>query len=292
MAYRFVRLFEHELQRPDPAPEVLALTIAGLAFDDLDIAYHVAEIDRIARAVALWMPAQASGHERALHLMDTLRHELGFRGNREDYYDPGNSFLNVVLERRMGLPILLAVVCIAVGRRLDLRIEGLGFPGHFVAQIHEDRQAWLLDLFYGRVIPANDAERYLGNVLGHPVTLPEAARQPVDAQYIARRILNNLRSIYLVSGDSESAVRVLDYLLILMPGNPALWHERGMLHYRSMRWERSSRDLRRYCYLTGRLEQVVRLMGGQSVSELALAAEERQLLATVKHVEEMRMRIN
>ena len=152
----------------------------------------------------------------------------------------------------MGLPILLAVVCIAVGRRLDLRIDGLGFPGHFVAQFHQDRQVWLLDLFYGRVIPANDAERYLGNVLGHPITLPEAARQPVDAQYIARRILNNLRSIYLVSGDSESAVRVLDYLLILMPSNPALWHERGMLHYRSMRWERSSRDLRRYCYLTGR----------------------------------------
>ena len=86
-----------------------------------------------------------SGRARAEDFLHLFNRGLGFRGNRDDYYDPANSFLNVVLERRVGLPITLSLLCVALGQRVGIDIVGMGFPGHFMACYRDDRGAWLFN---------------------------------------------------------------------------------------------------------------------------------------------------
>ncbi len=92
------------------------------------------------------------GEPRAQRFLSVINDGLGFRGNRRRYYDPRNSYLNEVLERRLGLPILLSLICISIGRRIGVDIEGLGFPGHFMARYRDEVGVWLLDSFHGNVV--------------------------------------------------------------------------------------------------------------------------------------------
>ena len=116
--------------------------------------------------------------------MRVITRGLDFHGNREDYYDPRNSLLPDVLERRMGLPIMLCMVCIALGRRLGVRIEGLGFPSHFLAVFRTAAGDTILDPFLGLTLDPTEVERHLARLLGQPVNLaPEfwrAADVPGD----------------------------------------------------------------------------------------------------------------
>jgi len=254
----FVKQFSAELEKSDPEPELLALYIAGMAYPNLDIEANQHRLDRIAALVGEHLTMHAPGRARAECFLSVLNADLKFDGNRKQYYDSRNSYLNQVLERRVGLPITLSLLCIAIGRRLhklglDIRVEGLGLPGHFMARYQDEDGIWLLDPFNGAVVDPDETTSYLAHLFQQPVALPKEALRPVSAPVLAYRMLNNLRVVYLETGEYDSAVDILDYMLVLAPDDPSLWRERGLLHYQVEDWERASRDIRRYFFLQGNL---------------------------------------
>ena len=144
-------------------------------------------------------------------------HDLGFRGNTDNYYDPRNSYLNDVMDRRTGLPIALSALTMAVGRRAGLEIAGVGLPGHFMTKMIAGTRAILFDPFNGgRILSPNECAEMLERVTGQPFTPTPKTFQPVPLGMLARRMLNNLKMEYLRSGDFRRAIRVLERLRSLI----------------------------------------------------------------------------
>jgi regulator of sirC expression with transglutaminase-like and TPR domain len=284
--------FAGELQQRDPEIERLALAIAGIEYPDVDVRGCLHDLDTLAAFVGQGLEAQPAGEDRAAYFLHAVHNELGFVGNHDDYYDPDNSYLNRVLVRRTGLPILLSVLCIALGRRLRVQIEGIGFPGHFMVQYRDAQGAWLLDVFHGKMLPVIEAEDYLSRLFNRAVYLPLDIFEPVSVESVAARILNNLRGVYLNRGDSVRAARVMDYLTVLDPKNPRFWQERGLLHHQAGNWEESARDLRRYFFLSGHLAALAQAVNLPESALEELSQQDRYLLSVLEEVEQTRSRLN
>src|SRR5205823_5351491 len=123
-----------------------------------------------------------------------LFHDMGFRGNVQTYYDPRNSYLNEVLDRRTGIPISLSVVAMAVGSRAGLDVQGVGLPGHFVAKAVLDGQQELFDPFHGgRRLSPEDCEHLVWQVTGEPFTATADGLAGLPVGLIVTRMLNNLK---------------------------------------------------------------------------------------------------
>jgi regulator of sirC expression with transglutaminase-like and TPR domain len=170
-------------------------------------------------------------------LTELLFDEEGLRGNAEDFYDPRNSFLNEVLERRLGIPISLAVVCMEVGRRAGILLEGVGFPGHFLLRLAHHPQVIIDPFDRGRLLTAEDCEKMLermtqGQGGGSFDRRAHQLLRPAGPRQILQRLLNNLRGIYIHRGELERTVAVLDRLLLLDPEDPAPLRDRGLLQVR------------------------------------------------------------
>jgi len=210
-----------------------------------------------------------AGRQRAEAFMAVLSRSLGFMGNREDYYDPRNSFLNDVLDRRTGLPITLSLICMAVGQRVGLSVYGVGYPGHFMAGLRSGDDLWLLDLFTARVLSPKEVPGHLAALFQQPLNfVHQMGASPVSSLSLVRRILNNLWNIYHSQDDFSNALWVLDYMLALTPDDPRLWQERGTVAYQAGRLLDAGRSLRRYLYLTGHLGRFLGLDGGVILEDL------------------------
>lgn len=287
----FVKQFTKELKRNDPVLEQLALAIAGLAYPELDSDHYLAQLDEMAEIVQRSLFSIAPGKGRAIQFLHMINERLGFTGNRDNYYDPENSFLNIVLERRQGLPIMLSLVCMVIGRRINLDIAGIGFPGHFMARYQDEAGIWLLDPFNGAVLEHEDAADYLARIFSQPIVLNPDAYEAVSTPAVAQRILNNLRSIYLNQRDFVMAARVMDYLLVLDPTNAILWRDRGILHQSNEHWEAAARDLRHYFFLTGQL--MLAFEQGKIEDTVAKPdPQDRQVIDIFRRIEETRRQIN
>ena len=254
----FVQEFTAELNKPAPTPELLALYVAGMAYPQLNVQQNVALLDEISTTVYDAVAEQPPGRARAERFLSVLKQQWRFSGNRSRYYDPRNSFLNEVLERRTGLPITLSLLCIAVGQRLarrglTLTVQGVGLPGHFMAIYGDEQGEWLLDPFNGKVLVAEEASAHLSRIFKQPVQLTAEAFEPVSTNMLIYRMLNNLRLLYLDTSEYKAAIAVLNYMIVLTPDDDALWKERGLLHYYIENWPDAARDLRHYFFLQGLL---------------------------------------
>jgi regulator of sirC expression with transglutaminase-like and TPR domain len=280
------------LQRAAPAPERLALAIAGMAHADLDLTATLEQLDDLAEVMRRSLWAAPAGETRAHRFLEIFNQELGFTGNHEHYYEPANSFLNEVLARRTGLPIMLSLLCMALGRRLGLPIVGVGFPGHFMARYEDESGTWLLDPFHGAVVAPVVAEEYLARIFQRPVTLAPAAHAAVSPAALAQRILYNLRNVYLSRGDYVMNARVLDYLLILLPAAVELWQERGLMRYYTQQWDAAAHDLRRYFMLRGQNLLLLSPEQQRAPEQAAPSAQDLQLVGILRKIEEMQRRVN
>ena len=246
------RAFAAELSNADP--ERLALAIARIAYPDLEPEEYVAQLDEMASIAGARVAQASMGERRAVALVEALRLDLGFRGNTEHYYDVANSYLNVVLERQTGLPILLSLILMSIGKRLGLAVEGAGYPNHFMARDEDEEGIWILDPFHGAVMKPDDVPVYFEKIFGHPAVQMEYGDPvPVPATAWALRILNNLRMVYMNSGNLVMLAKVLDFMLLVEPGRTDLWQERGVVGYRCGELESAARALRRYFFLTGHI---------------------------------------
>ena len=194
----------------------LALHLARDEYPQLDVEAYLSELNGMALEARHFVrgdfPARVQG------LCRYLFHEMGFRGNQQEYYDARNSYLNQVLDRRTGIPITLSAVAIAVGGRVGLQIAGVGLPGHFIAKAVENGRELLFDPFHGgRVLSPEACEILVGQVTGISFRATSEALQALPLALVVQRMLNNLKAIYLREGDFPRAVRVLERLRQLNP---------------------------------------------------------------------------
>lgn len=183
----------------DVALDEAALLIAAHAYPDLDVGAQRARLDALAAGCSA---PTFDGVRR--HLFE----ELGFAGDAKRYRDPRNSFLNEVLDRRLGIPISLAVLTIEVARRVGVEAEGIGMPGHFLVRSRADPEV-LLDPFGGRLLDVAGCRELFRSVHGPAAPFDEALLAPVGPRAILARMLANLRQLYLASGDARSVGWVL-----------------------------------------------------------------------------------
>ena len=226
-----------------------ALLIARSEYPGLDVGGYLARLDTLA---AKARSARGTGdHLGQLHrLRECLFEEEGFAGNPDDYFDPRNSYLNEVLDRRLGIPITLSLVLIEVGRRLGLVMEGIGLPGHFITGARVGGEHVLLDPFNaGAVLTSEACGDVVARALGRPVELTAAHFVAVSNRQFLTRMLTNLKGGYWRREAWDKVVRVIDRLLVLDPAAGAEWRDRGVawsnlgdVHRGLADWERYLRD--------------------------------------------------
>ena len=197
---------------PEPALtaalDEAALLIAAHANPALDVAAYRRKLDDLAASCAEPVLAEVS------HRLFEVE---GFRGNEDDYYDPRNSYLDQVLDRRLGIPITLAVVLIEVSRRLGIAVAGVGMPGHFLVRLPGEPVV-LLDPFEGgRLLGRSDCEARFHSLYGPGARFDPAYLEPVGPRAVVSRILANLRQVHVAGNDSVSLEWVL-HLRGLIPG--------------------------------------------------------------------------
>ncbi|HZO81526.1 MAG TPA: tetratricopeptide repeat protein [Candidatus Binataceae bacterium] len=225
----FVRLIERE---PIPLARA-ALLIAKEEYPELDVERYLDHLASLGRAAARAVSEGADTVERVQLLSDFLFAQTGFAGNRENYGDPRNSFLNEVLERRLGIPITLSVVYLEVGRRAGLNLHGVSFPSHFLVKAVDRRGELIIDPFNGGAILGLDELRErLNRIYGRPVELHPAMLKAASARQILARMLRNLKAIHLSGADWPRALGALDRILLLEPRAVEEILERATLYER------------------------------------------------------------
>jgi regulator of sirC expression with transglutaminase-like and TPR domain len=215
----------------DPhAPFDLAELALGLARDeypDLDVEAYLGELAGMAHEVTRYLKggleARVNGFCRYLF------HDMGFRGNKRNYSDPRNSYLNQVLERRTGIPISLSAVAIAVGTRAGLQVVGVGLPGHFVAKAVDGSREILFDPFHGgRLLTVQDCENLVEQLTGSPFKATPSSLEAMPLRFTVLRMLNNLKSIYVRKEDFDRSVRVIERIRQLDPEDPLQERDLGV----------------------------------------------------------------
>jgi regulator of sirC expression with transglutaminase-like and TPR domain len=237
-----------EVERPDREISLAraALALSRIEHPELDAPHYLGRLDGLAGEIEAARRG-ASPVERLHGLREYLFEELGFKGNRANYFDPRNSFLSDVLDRRMGIPISLSLVLIEVGRRLGLPMEGIGLPGHFITGVRLDDAPILLDPFHGGAILTPEACRELvSRAVGKRVRLTEASFAPVGNRQFLTRMLANLKGIYWRTEQWEKAARVSDHLIVLDPAAGTERRDRGIALAKAGHYQRGLADWERY----------------------------------------------
>ncbi|HET8538245.1 MAG TPA: transglutaminase-like domain-containing protein [Anaeromyxobacter sp.] len=232
----------------DPVPlDEAVLAIAEEEYPDLDLEEVLVRLDRLGERVR----ARAGARDRAASILGAVRHVLveeeGLRGNDRDYQDPRNSFLNEVLERKLGIPITLSVVWMEVARRAGLRLDGVGFPGHFLVKyVSPGGTEIFIDAFnQGELLTADECvARYRARTGGRD--LDRRYLEAVGARQILARALHNLRRVYVERRDDVRAWWVLDRILMLTPGQLEALRDRGLVAARLGGAAAAQRDLEAY----------------------------------------------
>ena len=249
----FAQLISREDARIDLSRA--CLLIAQDAYPDLDVERYIGEIERMATRVRARLAPTAAGEDRVVALNQLLYEELGYWGNTEDYYDPRNSYLNEVIDRRTGMPITMSILYMELGRRIGLPVEGVSFPGHFLVRVRLHGGMLVLDPFSGgapqsedelrsrvkRVIPDGVADDLPASELPLDQFL-----EPATNRQILARVLRNLKGIYRKANKPERMLDVLNRMLLVTPDASAELRDRGYVYQRLECYRAAFKDLTDY----------------------------------------------
>lgn len=216
------------------------------AYRDVSVEQYLSQLDKLAAEARDFMALSQSGETEAFNyfLFELKR----FSGNQLDYYDPRNSFLNEVMDRRLGIPISLSVIYMEVGRRAGLDVEGVGLPGHFIVRVRELglREALLVDPFHGVMLTREDCQDRLDTVYDGLVSLSDEHMQAVSTPEILVRMLRNLKAVYTRSNLYKQALSCVDRILLLTREDVSEYRDRGALLARLERFEEAAREIEFY----------------------------------------------
>lgn len=230
-----------------------ALVIAAHEYRGLDIPAYLARMDEMAAALRNRLRQDIAPTERILALNRFLFNELGFSGNMADYYDPRNSFLNEVLDRKLGIPITLSLIYVEVGRRVGLALHGVSFPGHFLVKCTVRDGVVVLDP-YGRGVSLSldDLQQRLRALRGGAEATPEVTRRMLTVagkKDVLARMLRNLKAIYLERRDAPRALAAVDLLIELEPRAADEYRDRARIYLDLECFRAALADLRNYLML-------------------------------------------
>lgn len=200
-----------------------ALLIGAWEQPERDVDAYRATLDRIAHQLAPEVARADSGAARARAISRGLFDRLGYAGNVDDYYDPRNSFLAEVIDRRVGIPISLSVLYLEVARRVGVLAQGVNFPGHFLVRVAVEDSWLFLDAFHGgRELAPPDLEALLRKTTTPTAVLEPGVTAAASKRQIVARMLVNLAGIYGRHGDLPRSLDVLERLAVLEPSNPRI----------------------------------------------------------------------
>lgn len=248
MSSRSLRTFQQLVTLPDRAIPLAeaALLMACEEYPQLEISPYLDRLDEIANAARPHIQTGDNPLDTAARINEVLFDQLGFQGNSDEYYDPRNSFLNEVLTRRLGIPITLSLVYIDVGRRLGFPLVGIGLPGHFVVK-HQGVDNLYIDPFHGGILRSREECAELVRSLDNAdIQVDPRYFLPISNREFIARILRNLKSTYLEKEDHKRALRVMDFLLALLPRAPRELRDRGLVYYQLGSYSEALADLTGY----------------------------------------------
>jgi len=213
-----------------------ALCVAQDEYPGLDVSAYLKRLDQLADRLRHKLPAEAGFETRVVALNEFLFDELGFSGNTDDYYDPRNSFLNEVIDRRVGIPITLSILYMEIGSRVGLELEGVSFPGHFLVKSATDEGDVVLDPFAGGVPVAEEdlvqrLEARFGEAQARLAPLPQLL-VAANKKDILVRMLRNLKAIYLHREAWDKALTTMNRILLIAPNLPEEVRDRAELYER------------------------------------------------------------
>ena len=268
-----------------------ALAIARVEYASLDPAPYLQRLERMGEAAA----GRLQRHEeqgltaRIAALNAYLFEELGFSGNAQHYNDPRNSFLNEVLDRRLGIPISLAAIYLEIGRAAGLRLEGVNFPGHFLVRAPDGAEDLIIDPFHGGAILSEvDCRQLLRQHLGEEAAFDHALLATATRQHIVVRMLVNLKRLYVRMRSFPQARAVADLLLAVDPSALAELRDRGLLAYHMEDFASALRDLEAYLRLMPRGEAAEPEHEASGDSDESTPSESAQIW---EHVKTLRRRV-
>lgn len=208
-----------------------ALLIAETEYPLLRPELYFRKIEELAVRAKSRLPDEPDAAQTIQVLNQVLFVEEQLRGNTEDYYDPRNSFLNDVLDRRLGIPITLAVIYMEVARRVGFPLFGVGMPGHFLLKHYDvDGRQTIIDCFEsGKILSASDCQRRLNEIYSGQLTLQPDFLGAIPRRQILMRMLNNLRSVYLTGRNFRKALQIVDLILATYPRSPEDVKQRAVL---------------------------------------------------------------
>jgi regulator of sirC expression with transglutaminase-like and TPR domain len=211
-----------------------ALIVAQHEYPNLDIHAYLQRLDQIADRLRQRLPADAGKP----HLLSMLNHylfrELGYAGNLDDYYDPRNSFLNDVIDRRVGIPITLSIFYMEIGRRIGVNLQGVSFPGHFLAKCTTDQGVIVIDPFNkGASLSEADLRGRLkqSGAGDDSAEIPLAPLlRPATPKEILARLARNLKAIYVESGELEKAIAMTSLILAINTNDAKELRDRAQMY--------------------------------------------------------------
>ena len=225
-----------------------------LEYHDLDIAKYVERINEIGNSIRM----KISGVKNPTYLISILNEylfdELGFCGAEEDYYDPGNSFLNTVLDKKTGIPITLSIIYVEAAKNIGLDLKIVGFPGHVIVKYKNEI---ILDPFYrGRLLTIENLEEILDRNFGDGVEfVPEYLNEATTEQLLTR-LLRNLKNAYTQSYAYDNAMKCTDMILGIQPESPEEIRDKGILEERLLRYDKALPLLNKYLELQPEADDV------------------------------------
>lgn len=240
-----------------------ALVIAKDEYPELEVPEYLEHIDQFALDVAERLDDDADAETVITTLNNYLFREQGFHGNMDDYYDPRNSLLNEVIDRRCGIPISLSIIYLETGRRLGLDLEGVSFPGHFLVRFNVGSGTVVLDPFFGGIsLSEDELEFRLSRLNDYELQGPlEDLLEPASNKAILERMLRNLRGIYMQNAVHDKALNASNRLMRLVPGNPHEYRLRGSIYQALECHSRALADYRQFLDLDPEADEAERVRG-------------------------------
>jgi regulator of sirC expression with transglutaminase-like and TPR domain len=239
--------FARQVAQRDPDIDLArgALTIASAGRPDVDAEAALATLDVLAERVRLRLDVGDDQAHVLDRLHDVLFREAAFRGpTAAEFHDPRNSLLDAVLERRVGLPISLAIVELEVAWRIGLALAGIGLPGHFIVGAPGGVLVDPAD--GGRRLRPDDCQALMRRSIGDGVLFNPGMLRPAGRRDILTRVLRNLRAAHLAARDWPAALRAVELLAVVEPTDPDHGRDRGLLLGRMGRFNDAIAALSRY----------------------------------------------
>lgn len=224
-----------------------SLYYAQAEYPDLEVSKYLDYLDKIAENIKANINSSFYPLQVIKAINNHLFDKLNFQGNKQDYYNPDNSYLNKVIDTGMGIPITLSVIYLEIAKRINFPMVGIGMPGHFIIRPDFEDAGIFVDVFNrGEILFEQDCEEKLSQLYQKPVKLEPRFLAPVTNHQILARMLNNLKQIYLHQRQFNKVLSIVEGILIIFPHNPYEIRDRGLLYYEMARWQEATQDLKFY----------------------------------------------